>query len=87
MTTRNALSPEVLCYEPEIALFAGSDGLDCYRALAVAIGGKMKPEALLMCEIDASQGLAMIDLFSGIAATVRIMKDYAGQDRIAVVAF
>jgi release factor glutamine methyltransferase len=87
LVTRSALSPEVFCYEPEIALFAGSDGLDCYRALAVAIGANMKSGALLMCEIDSSQGSAMIDLFSGIATTVRIMKDYSGQDRIAVVVF
>lgn len=87
LTTKETLSREVLCHEPHSALFSGLDGLDCYRALARSLSGVMKPGALLLCEIDHSQGLAMIDLFSGIAQNVRILKDYAGFDRLAVVVF
>ncbi len=87
MNTRNSLNPEVLCYEPEIALFAGPDGLDCYRALALALGGNTRPGTLLLCEIDSSQGLPMIDLFSRIASSVQVVKDFSGQDRVVVVVF
>jgi len=87
LTTKETLSREVLCHEPHGALFSGLDGLDCYRALAHSLYEAMKPGALLLCEIDHSQGLAMIDLFSGIAQNVRILKDYAGRDRLAVVVF
>jgi len=87
LTTKETLSREVLCHEPEIALFSGPDGLDCYRALARSLCETVKPGALLLCEIDHSQGMAVIDLFSGIAQSVRILKDYAGLDRLVVVVF
>lgn len=87
LATKETLSREVLCHEPHGALFSGLDGLDCYRALARSLGGAVKPGALLLCEIDHSQGVAVSDLFSGIAQNVRILKDYAGLDRLAVVVF
>lgn len=82
-----ALSREVVEYEPGLALFSGPDGLDCYRALALGLAGKMKPGAVLLCEIDGSQGAGMRDLFSPLAERVRIVKDYAEHDRVAVVVF
>lgn len=87
LSTRESLSREVLCHEPEIALFSGPDGLDCYRALALSLRGAMKAGSLLLCEIDHSHGHAMIELFSDITRNVRIVKDYAGLDRVAVVVF
>ncbi len=70
-----------LSYEPRMALDGGADGLLFYRALrdlhlpAVAAGG--------MCavEIGYDQGDAMRALFAG--ATV--LKDYSGNDRVAVI--
>lgn len=87
MTTKGALSPEVIRHEPHLALFAGQDGLDCYRELARILAGAMKAGALLWCEIDCSQGAAMRDLFGPISEKVGILKDYAGHDRIAAVVF
>jgi release factor glutamine methyltransferase len=87
LSTRAALSPEVLEYEPELALFSGQDGMDCYRSLARGVSGRMKSGAMLLCEIDGSQGAAMSDLFSPLAQSVRIVKDYAGLDRVAIVVF
>ncbi|MDY0228064.1 MAG: peptide chain release factor N(5)-glutamine methyltransferase [Desulfomicrobium apsheronum] len=87
LSTRESLSREVLCHEPEIALFSGPDGLDCYRALALSLRGAMKAGSLLLCEIDHSHGHAMIEFFSDITRNVRIVKDYAGLDRVAVVVF
>ena len=87
MITRNELSLEVLNHEPEIALFAGQDGLDCYRRLALSLDGNVRPGTLLLCEIDHSQGLAMMNLFSLLAEEVRIIKDLAGLDRVVAVVF
>lgn len=87
LSTRESLSREVICHEPEIALFSGPDGLDCYRALALSLRGAMKAGSLLLCEIDHSHGHALIELFSDITRNVRIVKDYAGLDRVAVVVF
>ncbi|MBU4594898.1 MAG: peptide chain release factor N(5)-glutamine methyltransferase [Desulfomicrobium sp.] len=87
LNTKNTLSPEVLCHEPHGALFSGFDGLDCYRALAESMAGRMKAGALLWCEIDCSQGAAMTELFSASSKSVQILKDYAGHDRVAAVVF
>lgn len=86
-TNRSSLSFEVLEHEPEIALFAGPDGLDCYRALAVALKNSVKPGAMLLCEIDGSQGEAMKDIFSFCAGGVRVVQDYSGHDRVVFVVF
>jgi len=87
MTSRKELSPEVVNHEPEIALFAGQDGLDCYRRLALSLEGNVKTGTVLLCEIDHSQGDAMLNLFSLLAEEVRIVKDLAGFDRLVVVVF
>ena len=87
LSIKPALSREVLEFEPEVALFSGQDGMDCYRSLALGVSGKMKSGAVLFCEIDGSQGEAMNVLFSPLAQSVRIVKDYAGLDRVAVVVF
>ena len=87
LRVRSTLSREVVEYEPGLALFSGPDGLDCYRSLALGLSGKMKPGAVLLCEIDGSQGAAMIELFSSLAQSVEIVKDYADHDRVVVVVF
>lgn len=84
---RADMSAEVLGYEPRSALFAGPDGLDCYRALARALSTGVMPGTTLVCEVDSSQGRAMTALFRPVARSVRVERDLAGLDRIAVVVF
>ena len=84
---RGGMSREVLAHEPGIALFAGSDGLDAYRRLARDLARRAAPGTLLMCEIDQSQGDAMLELFSAISREARVEKDLAGLDRLVVVVF
>lgn len=86
-SNRSSLSFEVLEHEPEIALFAGPDGLDCYRALATTLKNGVQPGAMLLCEIDGSQGEAMQGIFSFCAGGVRVVQDYSGHDRLVVVVF
>lgn len=87
LSSRNSLNFEVLEHEPEIALFAGPDGLDCYRLLAASLKNTAERGAMLLCEIDGSQGEAMKDIFSFCSGGVRIMQDYSGHDRVVVVVF
>lgn len=87
LATKPDLSPEVVLQEPHLALFSGPDGLDCYRELARTLAGRMKPGGRLWCEIDFSQGPAIAELFAPISQSVRILKDYAGLDRVAAVVF
>jgi release factor glutamine methyltransferase len=84
---RGEISREVISYEPGQALFAGTDGLDIYRRLASELNGVAREGALLLCEIDHSQGTAMSELFLPMARRVHIERDYAGLDRLAVVVF
>ncbi len=84
---RTEMNREVIDYEPHGAIFAGEDGLDTYRELIMKLAGRVKRGALLLCEIDFSQGLAVRDLFAGISLEVQVIKDQALHDRVAVVVF
>jgi release factor glutamine methyltransferase len=84
---RNSLSHEVVAHEPEVALFAGQDGLDLYRRLVAGLAGRAKPGTQLLCEIDCGQGQAMLELFKPVVREVLVEKDYAGLDRLVYVVF
>lgn len=85
--TRESMSSEVLGHEPWLALFAGRDGLDLYRRLAADLQGVVRAGTMLLCEIDHSQGDAMIELFAAMARHVSVHADHAGFDRLVVVVF
>jgi release factor glutamine methyltransferase len=61
-TDRPSLSVEVREYEPALALFAGSDGLDIYRRLIPAAADVLSPEGHLLLEI----GFGQADSVSGL---------------------
>ena len=84
---RDTLSREVLAHEPEVALFAGWDGLDLYRRLAAGLAVRVRPGTQLLCEIDHGQGNAMVEIFEPVAKDVVVEKDYAGLDRLVCVVF
>ncbi len=77
------LSPEILEWEPKVALFAGDDGGDLHRRLLGHLVA-MSPGAWLLVEIGADQS----ELLSRASADspfelVAIRNDYAGRPRIA----
>jgi len=51
------LPPEVLAFDPQVALDGGPDGLSAYRALGAAIRGLLAPAGNAYIEIGAGQGL------------------------------
>ncbi len=53
------LDPEVKTYEPASALFAGEDGLDDYRKLAVAFPRLLKGKGLAVVELGIGQEKAV----------------------------
>ena len=81
------MSREVLRHEPRLALFAGHDGLDVYRRLASGLRGRVREGSMLLCEIDHSQGAAMMELFAPMAMDVSVKKDLAGLNRLVIVVF
>ena len=56
---REGLAPEVRDFEPEIALFAGNDGLDVYRELFAACPGDLLIGGWLIIEVGYDQANAV----------------------------
>ena len=77
------LAPEVACFEPEIALNGGVDGLDAYRALAANVPRQLSPGGFLILEIGKGQETAVRTLFDQANLQhVRKYDDLAGIARI-----
>jgi release factor glutamine methyltransferase len=80
------LTPDVRTYEPHLALFSGTHGLDLLQRFFTAAqqSGKLKEHALLLLEIGYQQREPLKRLLSKLwpQATVTFAKDYAGWDRL-----
>jgi release factor glutamine methyltransferase len=79
------LPDEVAGYEPPAALFAGTDGLDDYRRIAVQLGALLAPGAVACVEIGAEQGRSAADLFRAQGLSVTLRRDLGDRDRCLVV--
>src|SRR2546423_12746484 len=83
------LAPDVRAYEPPLALFSGTHGLDLlYRFFTEAQqSGKLKEYALLLLEIGYQQREPLKRLLSELwpQATVTFAKDFSGWDRLIKV--
>lgn len=60
---QTSLMPEVRDFEPALALFAGDDGLDCYRALIPAAKALLKNSGSLLVEVGIGQAAAVAELY------------------------
>jgi release factor glutamine methyltransferase len=84
-----ALTPDVLDYEPHLALFSGPEGLDLLIRLLreAAQGNRLRPGAVLLLEIGYRQREPLTSLVSTLwrEARVTCLRDYAGWDRILVI--
>ena len=88
---RATLAPEITCFEPAAALFAGADGLDAIRGLVARLtpGPAGEPPELacraVALEHGASQGPAVAELLAGAGfAEVEGRPDLAGIGRCAL---
>jgi release factor glutamine methyltransferase len=62
---REALHPQVRDYEPAVALYGGSAGLDIYRRLVPQARAALKPGGLLALEIGHDQRDSIASLLAG----------------------
>lgn len=77
------LMPEVRCYEPQKALLAEDNGLDCYRKLAAQVQSRLKPGGWLLVEIGFKQAEAVSQIFHDAGLQdVFVRNDYADQPRV-----
>lgn len=78
-----ALMPEVRDFEPSLALFAGADGLDCYRALIPAARALLQSSGYLLVEVGAGQAAAVAALFAAAGyAGIFTSRDLNGIERV-----
>lgn len=78
-----ALSPDVVEWEPHLALTPGGDGLDAYRAIAAGAPAHLRPGGRLMVEIGPAQGADVAALFAAAGlAEIRVLPDFDGRDRV-----
>jgi release factor glutamine methyltransferase len=80
------LTPEVARHEPHLALHGGTDGLDCYRAIARGLSGCLRPAGRLLLEIGANQGDSVAAIFAaaGFVCSAR-HNDLAGLPRCLIL--
>ena len=84
-----ALSPEIVNFEPPIALAGGKDGLDKIRDILAQISGGICPGSCLLLEIGQGQSKAVSSLINSYLpqARVELFPDLGGIDRVVKVVF
>ncbi len=82
------LAPEIRDYEPRAALDGGPDGLVLIRRLLATAGPWLRSGGAILVEIGANQGEEATALAreNFRQARVQLYQDYAGLDRVVVVA-
>jgi release factor glutamine methyltransferase len=75
------LQPEIACYEPSGALYAGPDGLAVIRRLIASLDGV--PFAALEVGFDQADAVAALLSDAGFASVERL-RDLAGHERVIV---
>ena len=73
--------------EPHIALYAGEEGLDCYKKILESINNHMKDKCLVAFEIGSTQANDIINLINTHMNNVKIevKKDLSGRDRMIFI--
>jgi release factor glutamine methyltransferase len=82
-----ALQPEIRLHEPVSALDGGEDGLLYLRQIIASAHGYLRGGGLLALEMGCDQADAArsIAARAGCYDAIRILKDYSGLDRVAVM--
>ncbi len=79
------LSPDVLNWEPHLALTPGGDGLDSYRIIAAGAGARLLTGGRIVLEIGPTQGESVAALLRDAGfAQVSFRKDLDNRDRVVV---
>ncbi len=85
---RHGLQPEVMRYEPHLALDGGFRGLDIIQRIRKTLPLVLRPGGDFFMEIGADQGQEVIQLFTSDEAGkktfegVELLQDYSGRDRV-----
>ncbi len=85
---RATMMPEVSCFEPAEALFAGAEGMDAYRDMAPELARLLAPQGRVFLELGVGLGARAgeILLSAGLSERER-HKDLAGIERCGIFEF
>lgn len=75
------IDPQVRDFEPRQALFAEGDGLELYRRLIPQARLLLRPDGILLLEIDPRQAEAVPAMMTGFT-DIKIIRDLAGRERV-----
>ncbi len=76
------LAPEVVDYDPPLALFGGRDGIDAYRRFVPSLGQRLSPDGLCALEVGDGQAGSVESILSGAGLGVLSRaRDLGGRDR------
>lgn len=81
------LDPDVLQWEPRVALTDEADGLTAYRVIAAGAAAHLVRGGYVAVEIGPTQGEAVSSLFGSEGAEVRVIADIDGRDRVILARF
>ena len=85
-TGESTLSPDVVDYDPSLALFSGADGLVAYAKLLPQIPARLASVGRLFLEIGAEQTVAVTKLAEQAGLRVYAVRtDLAGRDRCLIL--
>lgn len=71
--------------EPALALFGGDDGMDFYKAIIEKYAPALLPDGKFVFEIGYDQGEKIRILAKKNDFSCKVLKDYSGNDRVAVI--
>jgi release factor glutamine methyltransferase len=82
---RGELAPEIVDWEPAVALFGGADGLEVIREIVRGAVPLLAPGALLALEVGMGQAadVAALTERHGLR-DARVRKDLAGRERVVL---
>jgi release factor glutamine methyltransferase len=81
------LQPEVVDFEPHLALDGGEEGLELIRTIIYFLPGMLAPGGDFFMEIGSTQAATVREIFAQtngppVYESIDVLKDYAGRDRI-----
>ena len=83
LVEQDEIAAEVKKYDPEIALFAGRDGLEAYKRIIPNLAKFLNPDGLVVLETGASQSNQVKNMMNAVGLIdAKIVKDLSGKDRL-----
>ena len=83
LVEQGEIAAEVIKYDPEVALFAGRDGLEAYKRIIPKLANFLNPDGLVVLETGASQSNEVKKMMNEVGfIDAKIVKDLSGKDRL-----